>query len=127
MPITLLAQEKKSNDPIWYVMMQDPKVNFREAVQAYEKYWEASKLPRLRELHEMEEDKYKKYFVGLNQADMQEYVRILLLNKTFESWMQEEASWVQPDGRVLSQAEKQAIIDKQRAELKAIERKNGKN
>jgi hypothetical protein len=33
---------------------------------------------------------------------------------------------VQPDGRVLSEQEKQAIVDKQQQELQEIERKNGK-
>ncbi len=122
---TLHAQ--KNADPDWYNMMHDPKVNFHKAVKAHETYWKNKKLKPIKELRELESDEHKHLHKGMSQTELVEYKRILLLNRDFENWVQEESSWVQPDGRILSQAEKMAIIQKQQNELKEIEIKNGKN
>lgn len=124
---TVQAQTDKDQNPIWYTMMNDPEVNFYKAVEAHQNYWKNQKVPPVKELHDMTEDKYQVYFKGMNDAERLDYQRIILLNRAFENWKQEEASWVQPDGRVLSQEEKIAILQKQQAELKALEKKNKKN
>ena len=124
---TVQAQTGKDQNPIWYTMMQDPKVNFYKAKQAHNDYWKAQKIQPIKELHDMEDAKYKHQFKNMTDAERKAYQHIILLNRAFENWVQTEQSWVQPDGRVLSQEEKTAILDKQRQELKEIEKKNGKN
>jgi hypothetical protein len=123
----LTAQSKK--DPTWYTMMQDPKVNYYKAVAAYEAYWKGKKMPRSHEQNEIMEELAHDdaFFKGMTPTEKQEFQRILLLNKEFVEWMRQEASWVQTDGTILSLEERQALLDKQRQELKAIEIKNGKN
>jgi hypothetical protein len=124
--IHLTAQSK--TDPTWYTMMQDPKVNYYKAVAAYETYWKGKKMPRSHEQNEAEEELERDdIFKGMKLAEKQVFQHILVLNKEFVEWMRQEASWVQPDGSLLSLNERQALLDKQRQELKAIEAKNGKN
>jgi hypothetical protein len=124
--VHLTAQSK--TDPTWYTMMQDPKVNYYKAVAAYEAYWKGKKMPRSHEQNEIEEEMEREdTFKGMKPAEKQAFQRILVLNKEFVEWMRQEASWVQPDGNILSLEDRQALLDKQRQELKAIEIKNGKN
>jgi hypothetical protein len=127
MTVSLTAQSK--TDPTWYTMMHTPKVNYYKAVAAYEAYWKGKKTPRSHEQNEAEEEMERDdpAFKSMKPAEKQEYQRILMLNKEFVEWMRQEASWVQPDGSILSLEERQALLDKQRQELKAIEIKNGKN
>jgi hypothetical protein len=127
-PVMLFAQNDKSkngNNPDWYAMMQDPKVNYHKAVQAYKDYWKGKKMPPNKEQRETEE--YKNFFRGMKGNAREEYERIFLLNKEFKNWMQETEPWVQPDGSILSQEERLALLRKQQEDLKAIEQKNGKN
>jgi hypothetical protein len=123
----LTAQSK--TDPTWYTMMRDPKVNYYKALATYDAYWKGKKKPRSHEQNEAMEELKRDVatFKSMTPADVQEYQRVLLLNKEFMEWARQTASWVQPDGRIPSQEERQALLDKQRQELKAIEVKNGKN
>jgi hypothetical protein len=125
-PYMLTAQNvPKNQDPIWYTMMQDPKVNYHAAVKAYKDYWKDKKTPPNKDLRRTEE--YKTYFSKMTVAERQEYERVFLLHKEFKYWMQNEEAWVQADGTLMPQAEREALIERQQAEQKAIEKKNGKN
>lgn len=135
---------------VWIDMMEDPNVNYYEAIKAFNAYFERHKMPRIEEeemgkegyaypslkskeeeARERQEEKeieaanegrffLKKNYEGMERSDMAMQVR------KFKQWRQTELSWVQADGHILSQAERQAIVDKQQAELKEIERKNGR-
>ena len=143
-------QSDFKSKPIWISMMNDPNVNYYEAVEAFNVYFSKHLMPRIeeeemgkegykatsvksreeeeREREEREEiaaankgkKRLKKTYEGINRLEMAMAV------KKFKQWMRTEKSWVQPDGRVLSEQEKQAIVDKQQQELQEIERKNGK-
>ena len=143
-------QSDFKSKPIWISMMNDPNVNYYEAVEAFNVYFSKHLMPRIeeeemgkegykatsvksreeeeREREEREEiaaankgkKRLKKTYEGINRLEMAMAV------KKFKQWMLTEKSWVQPDGRVLSEQEKQAIVDKQQQELQEIERKNGK-
>ena len=52
---TLIVQAQKTNDPLWFTMMQDPKVNFYKAKEAHQDYWKNQKVPPVKELHDMKE------------------------------------------------------------------------
>ncbi|MCC7222573.1 MAG: hypothetical protein IT273_02530 [Chitinophagales bacterium] len=114
-----------ASQPIWIEMMDDPNVNYYEAVEAFNTYWKGRKIPPNKEKRQT--DEYKTFFATLSIAERQEYERVFLHYKRFKNWMRNEKSWVQPDGSLLPEAEKQVIIDQQEAELRAIERANGKN
>ena len=121
--ITLQAQT--DNDPVWYKMMHDPNVNYYAAVKSYQDFWKDKKMPPNKEQRQTEE--YKAFFAKMTPAERQAYERLFWLNKEFKNWTIEQEPWVQPDGRILTQDERNAIINKQQAELREIERKNGKN
>ncbi len=138
-----------ASKPLWIQMMDDPNVNYYEAIDAFNTYFSNHFMPRIeeeemgkegykndiksREEHEREREEQeeaealntgkkhlKKSYEGMNPLEMAMAV------KRFKQWMRTEKSWVQPDGSILSEQEKQAIVDKQQQELKEIERKNGK-
>lgn len=135
---------------VWIDMMEDPNVNYYEAIKAFNAYFERHKMPRIEE-EEMGKEGYAypslkskeeearerqeereieaanegRFFLKKNYEGMAHSVMAMQVRK-FKQWVQTEQSWVQADGRILSQEERQAIIDKQQAELKEIERKNGR-
>lgn len=144
------SDSKYRKTALWIAMMEDPNINYYEAIKAFNMYFERHKMPRIEE-EEMGKEGYaypslksreeeererqeekeieaanagslflKKNYEGMPPSEMAMQVR------KFKQWRQTEQSWVQEDGHILSQTERQAIIDKQQAELKEIERKNGK-
>ena len=119
---TLLGAQT-TEDPKWYTMMQDPNANYFETIKAYKEYWKGKKMPPNKEQRLTPE--YKEFFAKMTPEERNEYERIFMLNKEFKNWRRITEDWVQPDGRILSEAERQAILDAQRADLKAIEKANG--
>ncbi len=144
------SEAKYRKTALWIDMMEDANVNYFEAIKAFNAYFERHKMPRIEE-EEMGKDGYaypslksreeearerqeeaeveaanegriflKKTYEGMNWMDMAMQVR------KFKQWTKTEQSWVQPDGRILSEGERQAIVDKQQAELKEVEIKNKK-
>lgn len=140
------AQKKASNkeyknNPVWIQMMNDTTANYFETVKAFRVYFTERPLPK--EPNEVEgEDAFEKE-VGLeenegkkkskrelkreakkidpNQPDYAAEVR------AFRSWFNSIKPWVRDDGSIVGPKERQAIIDQQQKELKAIEKANGKN
>ncbi|MBK9462340.1 MAG: hypothetical protein IPN94_23690 [Sphingobacteriales bacterium] len=144
-------QSDFKSKPIWISMMNDLNVNYYEAVEAFIVYFSKHLMPRIEE-EEMGKEGYKatsvksreeeerereereeiaeankgkkhlkKTYEGINRLEMAMAV------KKFKQWMLTEKSWVQPDGRCLSEQENKAIVDKQQQELQEIERKTAKN
>lgn len=124
---SMMLYAQKHSDPTWYTLMKTPKTNYYKVIQAHKDFWKKHKLPLIQELHDMEDEKYIAVFKNLTTAERRDYIDLILMHREFENWKQEEAPWIQPDGTVLSDEEKMAIITKQQQELKAIEQKNGKN
>lgn len=150
--ISVQAQtdSKYRKSAVWIDMMEDPNVNYYEAIKAFNAYFERHKMPRIEEeemgkegyaypsLKSKEEEARERqeekeieaanaghFFLKKNYEGMERSAMAMQVRK-FKQWVQTEQSWVQADGRILSQAERQAIIDRQQAELKEIERKNGR-
>lgn len=113
---------QKTNDPAWYIMMQDPKVNYHKAVQSYNDFWKSKKLKPEREMYEMEA-----LLKTMTDDERHEFTRLAIMNREFVHWMQEAAPWVQPDGQILSLNERIALVKKQKTELKEIEAKQIKD
>ncbi len=126
---------------IWIKMMNDTTANYFETVKAFRLYFNDKPLPK--EPNEVEgEDTFEKE-VGLEENNEhkksrkevkreQKKVNAKLPNyaaevRAFKSWFYSIKPWVRANGSIIGPAEQQAIIDKQQAELKAIEKANGKN
>ncbi len=131
------AQMRKS--PVWIQMMADPNANFYETVEAFKTFWKGKELPR--EAWESREGDNFERELGLEEEEKDERAREKELErekregklgkyifeaKQFRGWYTDSKPWVQEDGHILTEAERQAIVDKQQAELKEIESKNGK-
>ncbi|MCC6371034.1 MAG: hypothetical protein IT236_08525 [Bacteroidia bacterium] len=133
-------------EPLWISMMDDPNANYFETLKAFREFWKDRVLPK--EPFETEgADTFEKE-VGLEKEGESEKERererereLKKQNKrgdqsthqyasqvrAFKGWMQTVKPWVRPDGSIISDTERQAIIDKQAKELKELELKNGKN
>jgi hypothetical protein len=146
-----LAQNTSSNEindknnPIWVSMMDDPNVNYFEAIKAYEAYWKNHQKPKGEEeemammaaltgekmtkkqlrkkekiekeqKREIEESNSRKYSKK-EQLVISERENIKYQVKRFENWMLDVKPFVQEDGRILTEQEKQAIWMKQQEEL----------
>lgn len=122
-----------SNDlPVWVKMMEDENVNYFEAVEAYNLYLKIHPMPG----EEVEEE-----LMGGDEASKEEYERemkrenkkikteeqrrelvqreqISYQAKRFRNWMQEVKPFVQEDGHILTQSERNSIWMKQQEEIK---------
>lgn len=128
-------------EPKWVKMMHDPNANYFETLKAFRKFWKHRSLPR--EPFESEELEVFEKEVGLTGEKESEEERERELKKMknkkageydyalevkeFKGWMQRVKPWVKEDGTILSEEEQQKLINRQQAELKEIEKKNGKN
>lgn len=128
------AQMKRN--PVWIQMMQDPNANFYETVEAFRVFWKGKELPKEAwESHEgdnferelgLEEEEDKREREKEREKREDKSVEYMFEVKQFRGWYTDAKPWVQEDGHILTETERQAIIDKQQAELKEVERKNGK-
>lgn len=129
---------KFRSEPVWIQMMNDPEANYFETVRAFRVFWKEYKLPGEPEelemhdlferevgLEEGEEDKDKER-EKKRKRKSKEYGDYSFEVKQFKGWFRQVQPWVQADGHILSEDERQNIIDRQQNELKAIER-NQKN
>lgn len=135
---TLLAQPSKKHSaryyrkhPVWIDMMNDPKANYYETIKAFREYWKDRELPK-EEFENGTQDEFEKE-VGLVEEEEHERKRAVKKGvsyasevRAFKGWLQSNKSWVRPDGSIISEDERQQIINQQRTELKEIERKNEK-
>ncbi len=122
------SQEK----PVWITMMEDPNVNYFEAVKAYEDYMKLYDV----HLDEVEEelmggdqeakDEYEREMKRenkeiINDQQRKELVEREMLSyhiKRFKNWKKEVRPYVQENGHILSQEERTAIWLRQQEEMK---------
>ncbi len=132
--------KKYKKEPLWIEMMNDPKANYYETLKAFRNYWKDRVLPR--EPFEMEGTESFEREVGLinekeseKEREREEKRNAKRKNKgvdysaevrAFKGWIQGVKPWVRADGSILSEQERQAIIDNQQKELRETELKNGK-
>lgn len=114
-------------------MIDDPGANYFETIKAFREFWKGYRIPG--EPEEMEERDEFEVLVGLEpekpkKRDEKEREREKREKKTrkgpdysyqvkrFKGWIKNVQPWVQEDGHILTQEERQAIIDKQQEELR---------
>ena len=105
------AQQKTSNsikDAIWIKMIDDPNVNYYEAIKAYDDYWLTHKKPA-----EIEDNLAEKEKQGpapqtatptREEKIYEDQMRYQV--KRFENWLREEKPFVQENGHILTPQER---------------------
>ena len=123
----LQAQEKKekprtddTTNPNWISMMQDPQVNYYEAVKAFDAYWEGKIEPEEEDelitegkITSAEADSLRNARASWTQVQRNEYENIKYQFKRFKDWKRTAFPFVQSDGRILSEQERLEIFQKQ--------------
>jgi hypothetical protein len=133
------GQAPAMETPNWVIMMEDPKVNFFEAVKAYDAYWLTHKKPtneaetfetqsldaKAAETLRAEEDKKRVEQLGppLSGSALEQVEYLKYQSKRFEKWVIEVKPWVQDNGHILSYEERQAIWQRQQEEMRQQEKK----
>lgn len=146
-----MAQSESSSDythnPSWVKMMSDPKVNYFEAVKAYEDFWKGKVKPT-DEAEEMESRSEQDRSAKLTEKEKKELVREQLKEKKlkerenkkvlttddmkqlewkremtyqckrFEEWKRSVLPYLQNDGSILSEEERMQIQKQRQEELK---------
>ncbi|MFN0187349.1 MAG: hypothetical protein ACKVQV_01460 [Bacteroidia bacterium] len=121
------AQDKKESprsddkkNPNWISMMQDPQVNYYEAVKAFEVYWEGKIEPEEEDelitegkITSAEADSLRNARASWTQAQRNEYEQIKYQFKRFKDWKRTVFPFVQSNGRILSDQERLEIFQKQ--------------
>jgi hypothetical protein len=136
----LPAQTPSSMEtPKWVTMMEDPNVNFYEAVKEYESFWSTREKPKKeaeifdalngkgresgKSLEEMEADRLAKLGPKMEGRALEEMEYLKYQSKRFDKWVLEVKPWVQADGHILTYEERQAIWNKQQEEIRQQENK----
>ncbi len=125
--------------PKWVTMMEDPNVNFYEAVKEYESFWSTREKPKKeaeifdalngkgresgKSLEEMEADRLAKLGPKMEGRALEEMEYLKYQSKRFDKWVLEVKPWVQADGHILTYEERQAIWNKQQEEIRQQENK----
>ncbi len=133
----LMAQQPgaKSTKPSWITMMDDPNVNYFEAVKSFEQYWKDKERPVVEnEMFESAENKEKEEAIRQKKAKLKPDDPAVLYAfeyKRFLWWMREMEPFVQPDGRIKGMDErinewKTQQQQKKEQEQKAKEKSEGK-
>lgn len=96
--------QNKSKPPQWVTMMDDPNVNYFEAVKNFNDYWKTREKPvEEKELFGSVGDKERENAISRKKAKLraedpaQKYA---FEYKRFLWWMHEMEPFVQPDGRI---------------------------
>jgi hypothetical protein len=107
---TKIAETKSiSNDslatyPYWIAMMDDPKVNYYQAIEAFEKYWESREQPTEKDGEAkdiFEKDKTKEE----REKEEKRSVLYVYEYKQFLNWKDKNKDFVKPDGTIMTQQE----------------------
>ena len=133
---SLFAQTSDhTNDlPNWVAMIDDPNVNYYNALKTYDEYWKTHIKPNNEEeemaaekegFREHEREVKKEIKKDSNRVFTEEEIKQMnesnLMKyhvKRFEQWKREVKPFVQEDGRVLSDKERMEIWEKQQGEIR---------
>jgi hypothetical protein len=138
---TLYAQQAPAGmeTPRWVYMMEDPNVNFFDAIKEYQAYWKTHTKPvseselfekenkRPKEERqaeaEREQERLQKLGKELSGAELEQTEYLKYQSKRFDKWVIEVKPWVQENGHILSYEERRAIWEKEEAEKRKLNEK----
>jgi hypothetical protein len=86
--------------PYWIAMMDDPKINYYQAIDAFEKYWSNRERPTEKDgegIDIFEKDK--------KESEKKKPIEYVYEYKRFLNWKEKYKDLVKPDGTIMSQEE----------------------
>lgn len=126
--------DNNNNLPSWIKMIDDPNVNYYDAVKTYDEYWKTHIKPadeeeemesgnedfkeREREVKKEIKKEKDRVFTEEELKSMNENNLMKYQVKRFEQWKREVMPFVQEDGRILSDKERMEIWEKQQEEIR---------
>ncbi|WP_312900784.1 hypothetical protein [Chryseobacterium taichungense] len=103
-----LAQDRINEVPEWIKMMDDPNVNYYQAVKNFDDYWKDKKKPvEEKEIFEEKKSKIREY-------KNEEAPKYAFEYKKFMHWKIKILPFVQDNGRILTKNERMEIWEKER-------------
>lgn len=113
------------NHPHWVKMMDDSTVNYHTAKAAFEEFWRGKPTPE--ELNEGEvegenEEHERNIFARILKSDKkykEEIVQYAFEHRKFNYWLRKNAPYVKADGSLMSQAEREAMVQQEIANRQA--------
>ena len=125
--------------PRWVLMMEDPSVNFFDALKEYESFWLTHKKPvseaetfetqaldgKAAEDRRLQEERKRIEKLGppLTGRDLEIAEYLKYQSKRFDKWVIEVKPWVQDNGHILTYEERQALWLRQQEEIRQQEKK----
>lgn len=106
-----------SRHPYWIDMMKDPKVNYFEAIKAYDEFWKDRKKPEQEDdiIGQKKSGSAKHHlFKTREEREEAESRKYALDVKKFEHWKMQVKPYVQEDGSILTADEKLELWKKQK-------------
>lgn len=112
------------NNPVWITMMDDSTVNYYEAQIAFDEFWRGKQSPgELNEGEHGEEEEHERSIAArILKSDKrykEEIVQYAFEHKKFKYWLRKNAPYVKEDGTVMSQSEKDALVQQELANRNA--------
>jgi hypothetical protein len=106
------------NHPLWVNMMDDSTVNYHTAKAAFEEFWRGKPTPEQLNEGEIEgeEEHERNIFARIFKSDKrfkEEIVVFAFEHRKFNYWLRKNAPYVREDGTIMSQAERDAIVQKE--------------
>lgn len=114
-----------SKTPAWIAMMNDPNVNYYEAMKAFNTYWEKREKPegddvipsKASKSQLKEKEERDREIAKMTPQQRQERNEMAFQYKKFLEWSHTVFPFVQENGRILSGDERMAIWNKQQEEI----------
>lgn len=106
-------QPDYSKHPHWIKMMDDPNVNYFEAVKAFETYWKGRTKPVEEKEVFSNYNQQKIVTIRKTEREAKEYA---FEYKKFLYWQQQVLPYVQPNGRILSTEERLQLFEQEKKE-----------
>jgi hypothetical protein len=108
------AREKNYKDePHWIAMMNDPNVNYFEAVKAFETFWKNKPVPMEEEEWEVAGMNKRKFFSNISfrskENRKEEESKYIVEYRQFKMWQESMQAYLRPDGTLLSMEERLAL------------------
>jgi len=115
---TVLSKDKINYKkyPYWIQMMEDPKVNYFEALKAFDEFWEDREEPEEQEeeQHNKKEGSIFKRLFTSEKKEKAESYQYVIQYKKFKQWKRDALPYVQSDGSILSKEEQMKIWEESR-------------
>lgn len=111
----IYTEKEYAKSPLWISMIKDTTVNFFEAEKAFNIYFKHHEKPEGEQEDIGEHEKREKHPSKREQRKMQRENHMRMDVKRYEHWRDNMRPYVQPDGRILTPAERIKIWQDQKS------------